>query len=42
MDVNDRDISEVIEEHREMFELVASGDDEPAEWARTWLREADS
>ena len=34
-------IEEVVEEHREVIELVAEGDDEPAEWARTWLREAD-
>jgi hypothetical protein len=33
-------IEEVVEEHRETIELVAEGDDEPAEWARTWLRES--
>ena len=36
------DVDEIVEEHREMFELVASGDDEPAEWARAWLEEADN
>lgn len=35
------DPADVIEEYREMFELVAEGDDEPAEWARAWLQEAD-
>ena len=33
-------VEEVVEEHREVIELVAEGDDEPAEWARAWLRAA--
>jgi len=34
-------VAEAVEEHRETIEIVAEGDDEPAEWARAWLREAD-
>ena len=34
-------VADVVEEHRETFELVAEGDDEPAEWAQAWLQEAD-
>ena len=41
-DADPEDVGEVVEEHREMFEKVAEGDDEPAEWARRWLKEADS
>ena len=33
-------VKEIVEANRETIELVAEGDDEPAEWARTWLREA--
>lgn len=36
------DPKEVVEEHRETFELVANGEDEPAEWARAWLREVNN
>lgn len=31
----------IINEHRDLIELVAEGDDEPAEWARQWLQEVD-
>ena len=33
-------LTDVVEANREVIEAVAEGDDEPAEWARTWLREA--
>lgn len=32
-------VAEVVEENRETFEIVADGDDEPAEWARAALQE---
>lgn len=35
------DPEKVVEEHREVFELVADGDDKPSEWARKWLREVE-
>jgi hypothetical protein len=36
------DPEDVVEEHRKTFELVADGDDEPAEFAEAWLREIDN
>jgi hypothetical protein len=41
MDSDRERIAVIVEENRETIELVAKGDDEPARWARTWLREAD-
>lgn len=37
----DGDRQALINEHRDLFELIAEGDDEPAEWARQWLQEVD-
>ena len=34
-------IAEIVEANRETIELVAAGDDEPAEWAQAWLQEAE-
>lgn len=34
-------VADIVEKHRETFELVAEGDDKPAEWAAAWLQEAD-
>lgn len=36
-----KSVALIIEKHREIIELVAEGDDEPAEWAQEWLQEVD-